>query len=81
MPAESLRLPASLIDPARIASQTTQRSIPKQIEHWAMIGRIAEENPDMTYQEISNLLLAEAEFQNGETEAFVFQDKKRAEAV
>ena len=33
MPAESLRLPAHLIDPARIAAQASHRSIPKQIEH------------------------------------------------
>ena len=49
MPAESLRLPAHLIDPARIAAHASHRSIPKQIEHWAVIGRIAEENPDMSF--------------------------------
>lgn len=42
----------------------------------AVIGHIAEENPDMTFEEINNLLLAEAEFKNGDMEPFVFQNKK-----
>ena len=80
MPAESLRLSANVVDPAKIAAQASHRSIPKQIEHWTVIGRIVEENPNMTFEEIQNLLLAEAEFENEETEPFVFQGKKHREA-
>jgi len=31
-------------------SKNSNHSIAKQIEHWARIGRIAEENPDLTYE-------------------------------
>ena len=32
--------------------------VPKQIEHWVKIGRIAEENPDLPYNFIKDILLS-----------------------
>jgi hypothetical protein len=34
------------------------RSIPKQIEHWARLGKAVEENPDLPVQFIQDTLLA-----------------------
>lgn len=37
------------------------RSASKQLEFWAKIGKIAEENPDLTYKAIIELLLDDNE--------------------
>ena len=37
------------------------RSLAGQIEHWAKIGKIAEENPDLSYEFIKNILIAQEE--------------------
>ena len=49
------------------------RSIPKQIEHWAKIGRIAEENPDLPYEFIKGVLESKAEMENGDVSVFEFR--------
>ncbi len=41
-----------------------------QIEHWARIDRIAEENPDLTYEFIKNILTAQQEAQSGKLESY-----------
>lgn len=45
-----------------------------QIEHWAKIGRLAEENPDLTYELIKNLLIAQQEAKLGKLEAYSFDE-------
>lgn len=46
------------------------RSTPKQIEYWFKIGKIAEENPDLPYNFIKQILLAKEE----QTVPFVFDE-------
>ena len=50
------------------------RSVPMQIEHWARIGKIAEENPDLPYQFIEDVLRGKAEIDSGDVSAFEFRD-------
>lgn len=45
----SIKLSKILIDEAKIISKTLNRSVAQQIEHWIKIGKIVEENPDLTY--------------------------------
>ena len=45
------------------------RSVPKQIEYWSRIGKIAEENPDLPFSMIRAILIADQEATVGE---FVF---------
>lgn len=42
------------------------RSLPKQIEYWSRIGKIAEENPDLPFAMIRDILLADHEAPVGE---------------
>ena len=51
------------------------RSVPKQIEHWAKIGKIAEENPDLPYEFIKGVLEAQNEMKHGEVSEFEFRKK------
>ena len=71
----SIKLSADIISEAEIISKALNRSVAGQIEHWARIGRIAEENPDLTYEFIKNILIAQQEVQAGKLESYVF-DKK-----
>ncbi|SEB60055.1 ParD-like antitoxin of type II toxin-antitoxin system [Pseudomonas taetrolens] len=57
----AIKLDSALVESARIYASAAQRSIPKQIEHWATIGRIAEQNPELPYDFIVGLLQARAQ--------------------
>jgi hypothetical protein len=46
------------------------RSVAKQIEHWAKIGQIAEENPDLSYNMIKGILLGMEDMANGNVEEY-----------
>ncbi|MGI9340771.1 MAG: TA system antitoxin ParD family protein, partial [Psychrobacter sp.] len=48
------------------------RTPPKQIEHWATIGQIMEDNPDLSYEFVRQLLIAQAEVDAGMTEPYEF---------
>ncbi|CAM3730117.1 TA system antitoxin ParD family protein [Polynucleobacter antarcticus] len=64
--AVNVKLPEMLVDQAKRYGQAEHRSVPKQIEHWSMIGRIAEENPDLPFSLIRDILLADQEALVGE---------------
>ena len=59
--AKTIKLPDELIAEARSYSHIYSRSVPKQIEYWYRIGKIAEENPDLPYSFIKDILLAKRE--------------------
>ena len=50
------------------------RSCAKQIEHWAKIGRIVEENPDLPYNFILGALIAKQELDNGDVSDYEFDN-------
>ncbi|MBW2605799.1 MAG: hypothetical protein JRE28_16070 [Deltaproteobacteria bacterium] len=53
----AVRVSDELVREARIFSKIDQRSLTGQIEHWARIGKCAEENPDLTYSLIKDILI------------------------
>jgi len=63
--ATSIRHDDDFISEAQVHAKASKRSVPKQIEHWAQIGRIAEDNPDVPYEFIKDALLATAEVNSG----------------
>ena len=48
--AQSVRLSDLLVRQAQSVGDVMSRSGSRQIEHWAKIGKIAEENPDLPYE-------------------------------
>ena len=64
MPA--VQLDEKLVKEAKSYSIVFSRSVPKQIEHWARIGHIAEDNPDLTYSDIKDMLLGLQDYVNGD---------------
>lgn len=69
--ATSVRLDDTFVEEAQVHAEAAKRSVPKQIEHWAEIGRIAEDNPDLSYGFIKDILLATAEINAGKVTRYV----------
>jgi len=70
---KAIKLSNELVFEANKYAVVFSRSVPKQIEHWARIGKIAEENPDLPYSFIEDVLKAKAETDNGELSLFEFR--------
>jgi len=62
----NVKLSESLVDQAKRYASIDQRSVPKQIEYWSRIGKIAEENPDLPFAMIRDILVADQEEPVGE---------------
>lgn len=70
--ATAVRVSDDLVREARIFSKVDQRSLTGQIEHWAKIGKCAEENPDLTYTLIKEILIGIVELEQGESSEYNF---------
>ena len=70
--ATTIKLSDKLIAEARRYGDAYSRSAPKQIEYWSRIGKIAEENPDMPYSFIKDILLAKQEFADKDVTPYEF---------
>lgn len=69
---QSVKLPDELCEEARRHAALFSRSVPKQIEYWTRIGRLAEENPDLAYGFIRDVLLSKQEADAGSTTDYQF---------
>jgi hypothetical protein len=56
--ARAIRLSVSIFNDAQRYAKVENRSVPKQIEHWSRIGKIAQDNPDLNYAFIKQILLS-----------------------
>ncbi|RUO44144.1 hypothetical protein CWE15_02970 [Aliidiomarina taiwanensis] len=72
MATTSIRLDKELIDKATIMAKALNRTPPKQIEHWAKIGKIMEQNPDLPYGFVKQAIIAQAEKEAGKLENYDF---------
>ena len=68
----AIRVSGELVKEAKLYSKVEKRSITGQIEHWARIGKCAEENPDLTYSLIREILIGMAELDQGEASEYQF---------
>ena len=68
----SVKLSDELVKQARQCGEVYQRSIPKQIEYWSRIGKILEENPDLPYSFVKDVLLAKKELEIGDVTPYEF---------
>lgn len=68
----SIRLSTKILHEAQAYSKIFNRSVPKQIEYWSKIGKLAEENPDLTYADIKDILIALEEKKLGDVTEYKF---------
>lgn len=57
----NVKLSASLVEQAKHHARAQHRSVPKQIEYRSRIGKAAEENPDLPFAMIRDILIAQQE--------------------
>ena len=62
----NVKLSQSLVNQAKHYAAIQHRSVPKQIEYWSQLGKIAEENPDLPFSVIRDILVADQETTVGE---------------
>jgi hypothetical protein len=68
----AIKISDTLISEARIYSRVNNRSLTGQIEFWAKIGKCSEENPDLTYEQIKEILLGLEELHSGQKIEYKF---------
>ena len=66
-----IRISDELASEAKTRSNVEKRSLTSQVEYWARIGRIAEDNPELPYAFIREVLIAREESKQGREE-YVF---------
>jgi len=62
----NVKLSEALVESAKHYGNIEHRSVPKQIEYWSKIGKIASENPDLPFSVIRDILVADQEESVGE---------------
>ena len=62
----NVKLSEILVDQAKRYAVIGHRSVPKQIEYWSRIGKVAEENPDLPFAIIRDILISDQEETVGE---------------
>ena len=75
MTTNAIRLSEEIVKAASACAPINSRSVPKQIEHWAKIGKVAEENPDLPYSFIRGVLEARNEMEHGDVSPFTFRNE------
>lgn len=70
--ATAVRISEKLVNDAKKYSRIDHRSLTSQIEHWARLEKCAEENPDLTYSLIKEILIGVEELEQGEKSEYKF---------
>lgn len=70
--ATAVRISTKLVAEARRFGRIDNRSLAGQIEHWARVGKCAEENPDLPYSLIKEILIGLDELNGNEKTEYSF---------
>lgn len=70
--ATAVRISDKLVDEAKRYGRIDHRSLAGQIEHWARMGKYSEENPDLPYSLIKEILIGLDELDQGERSEYKF---------
>lgn len=74
--AQSIRLDDDFVEDVKIHASVAHRSVPKQIEYWARIGQMVEENPDLPFSFVKDALLATEEVKAGKVRPYARRTKR-----
>jgi hypothetical protein len=70
--ATALKLSDELVEDAKSTAAAEHRSVPRQIEYWARIGKAVLENPEMPLRLIQDTMLSLEEVKNGKVTPYQF---------
>jgi len=68
----TVELSELLIDQAKPFAQAMNRSVAEQIEYWARLGKVAEENPDLPIPMLQDMLVSLEELKAGNLSVYQF---------
>ena len=68
----AVRVSDKLMRDAKLIGAVDNRSVTGQIEHWARIGKCAEENPELPYRLIKEMLIGLEELEQGTSSEYSF---------
>jgi hypothetical protein len=69
----AINLSQQLIEEARPVAQATHRSVSEQIEYWARLGKVAEENPDLPIHMMQDILASIEEVKASNMNVYQFR--------
>ncbi len=72
----AVRISDDLVKKARARSRALKRSVAGQIEYWASIGEIAEDNPDLPFSFIQDILIGLEQVRDDDVTPYVFGEGK-----
>jgi hypothetical protein len=70
--AKAIKLSDELVNDATAHAKAQHRTPPRQIEYWARIGKIAEENPDLPLGFVKDILVGMEEAEAGDVTEYKF---------
>jgi hypothetical protein len=68
----AVKISDDLVAKAKIKSKVFKRSVAGQIEYWAKIGQIVEDNPDLPLPMIQDILIGKEQIKSGHGTPYVF---------
>ncbi len=69
---KAIKLSDGLVNDATVSGKAQQRSVPMQIEYWARMGKIADENPDLSLAFVKDILVGIEETNAGDVSEYQF---------
>lgn len=70
----AIRISDRLAQQAKARAKAMHRSFAGQVEYWAKIGQLAEENPDLSYNFIRDIMIGQQESAAGEHIEFALEE-------
>ena len=68
----AVKISDDLVAKAKIKSKVFKRSVAGQIEYWAKIGQMVEDNPDLPLPMIQDILIGKEQIKFGQGTPYVF---------
>lgn len=76
MKTTQVRVDNDFMEDVKIAATFNHRPVGYQVQYWARLGQIMEDNPDLHFEAIKNILQGMSELNEGKGKPFVFKHKK-----
>ncbi len=73
----AVRISTPLANKAKSRARAMHRSVAGQIEYWAEMGEILEDNPDLSFGIVQDILIGREEAHNGELTKYEFAPNGR----
>ncbi len=68
----AVKLSDELVQDAQVKAKAMHRSTAGQIEYWSKIGKMAEENPDLNYEMLKDIIISLEEANAGKATPYEF---------